>query len=136
MVDPSTPPIEGTIHETLGIRAREASPELVILEMPVGPQVHQPYGVLHGGASAVIAESAASIGAFLNCKEGELALGTDLNISHLRSKTDGIVVAKATPYRRGRTMHVWSIEITDEDEKLVAIARCTIAIRKAEQGGT
>ncbi len=127
-------PIEGTIHETLGIRAREASPDLVVLEMPVGPQVHQPFGVLHGGASAVVAESAASIGAVLNCKEGELALGTDLNISHLRAKRDGFVVATATPYRKGRTMHVWSIEVADEDGKLIAVARCTIAIRKAEQG--
>ena len=136
MADNSSLPVEGTIHETLGIRARETSPDLVVLEMPVGPQVHQPFGVLHGGASAVIAESAASLGAFMNCKEGEIALGTDLNISHLRSKTDGTVVATATPYRRGRTMHVWSIEITDEDGKLVAVARCTVAIRKPEQGAS
>jgi len=127
-------PIEGTIHETLGIRAREASRDRVVLEMPVGPHLHQPFGVLHGGASAVIAESAASIGAFLNCEEGEVALGTDLNISHLRAKRDGAVVATATPYRKGRTMHVWSIEVADEDGKLVAVARCTIAIRKREQG--
>ena len=137
MADQSTLPIEGTIHETLGIRAREATPDRVVLEMDVGPQVHQPYGVLHGGASAVIAESAASIGAFLNCKEGELSFGTDLNISHLRSKRDGTVVATATPFRKGRSMHVWSIEIADEGGKLIAIARCTIAIRKSgEQGAS
>lgn len=134
MADHSPLPIEGTIHETLGIRAREASPDLVVLEMPVGPQVHQPFGVLHGGASAVIAESAASIGAFLNCAKGEVALGTDLNISHLRAKKQGTVVATARPYRKGRTMHVWSIEITDEEEKLIAVARCTIAIRSGKQG--
>ncbi|MBW3594882.1 MAG: hotdog fold thioesterase [Actinobacteria bacterium] len=134
MAESSALPVKGTIHETLGIRAREASPDLVVLEMPVGPQVHQPFGVLHGGASAVVAESAASIGAFLNCKEGEISLGTDLNISHLRSKTDGMVVATARPYRKGRTMHVWSIEIADEEGQLIAIARCTIAIRKSEQG--
>ena len=136
MAEPSLPPIEGTIHETLGIRARETLPDLVVLEMPVGPQVHQPFGVLHGGASAVIAESAASMGAFMNCQEGEIALGTDLNISHLRAKTEGTVVATATPYRRGRTMHVWSIEIADEDGKLVAVARCTVAIRKTGQGAS
>ena len=134
MADLSPLPIEGTIHETLGIRAREATPDLVVLEMPVGPQVHQPFGVLHGGASAVVAESAASIGAFLNCKEGEVSLGTDLNISHLRSKSEGTVVATAVPYRKGRTMHVWSIEIADEDGKLIAVARCTIAIRTGKQG--
>ena len=136
MADSLLPPIEGTIHETLGIRAREASPDRVVLEMPVGPQVHQPFGVLHGGASAVIAESAASMGAFLNCKDGEVSLGTDLNISHLRAKSEGTVVATATPYRKGRTMHVWSIEIADENGKLIAIARCTVAIRKPDQGAT
>ena len=136
MADSLLPPIEGTIHETLGIRAREASPDRVVLEMPVGPQVHQPFGVLHGGASAVIAESAASMGAFLNCKDGEISLGTDLNISHLRAKSEGTVVATATPYRKGRTMHVWSIEIADENGKLIAIARCTVAIRKPDQGAT
>jgi len=134
LADLSALPIEGTIHETLGIRAREASPDLVVLEMPVGPQVHQPFGLLHGGASAVMAESAASIGAFLNCAEGEAAVGTDLNISHLRAKSEGMLVATARPYRKGRTMHVWSIEIADEDHKLIAIARCTIAIRKQGAG--
>ena len=136
MADSLLPPIEGTIHETLGIRAQEVSPDRVVLEMPVGPQVHQPFGVLHGGASAVIAESAASMGAFLNCKDGEVSLGTDLNISPLRAKTEGLVVATATPYRKGRTMHVWSIEITDEEGKLIAVARCTVAIRKPDEGAT
>lgn len=135
MADQSTFAIEGTIHETLGIRARAASADRVVLEMDVGPHVHQPFGVLHGGASAVIAESAASIGAFLNCKEGELSLGTDLNISHLRAKSDGSVVATATPFRKGRSMHVWSIEIADENGELIAIARCTIAIRKSRDQG-
>jgi len=134
LADTSPLPIEGTIHETLGIRTLEASPDRVVLELPVGPQVHQPFGLLHGGASAVVAESAASIGAFLNCKDGEISIGTDLNISHLRSKRDGLVVATATPFRKGRTVHVWSIEIADEDGKLIAVARCTIAIRKRDQG--
>lgn len=125
----------GTIHETLGIRVREATPDLVVLEMDVGPRVHQPFGLLHGGASAVVAESAASIGAFLNCKEDEFSVGTDLNISHLRAKREGMVVATGTPVRKGRSLHVWSIEIAGEDGKLVAIARCTIAIRKTGEQG-
>jgi uncharacterized protein (TIGR00369 family) len=122
-------PYENTIHETLGIRVVDATPDKVVLEMDVGPQVHQPFGILHGGASAVIAESAASIGGFLNCGPGEYCVGTDLNISHLRAKRDGVVTATATPVRRGRTMHVWQIDITDETGKEVAVSRCTLAIR-------
>ncbi len=120
---------EGTIHETLGIRQLEASPDVVVLEMDVGPAVHQPMGLLHGGASAVIAESAASIGAYLNCEEGQFAVGTDLNISHLRARRAGTVKATATPVRKGRSMHVWNIDMTDENGAKVAVARCTLAIR-------
>ena len=134
MADRSPLPIEGTIHETLGIRAREATPDRVVLEMDVGPQVHQPFGLLHGGASAVIAESAASIGAFLNCEPGQYSVGTDLNISHLRAKRTGSVTATATPIRKGRTLHVWSIEIEGEDGQMVAVARCTLAIRTTTEG--
>ncbi len=118
-----------TIHETLNIRQLEATPDRVVLEMDVGPVVHQPFGLLHGGVSATMAESAASIGAWLNCQPGEASMGTDLNISHLRGKSDGKVTATATPFRKGRSVHVWGIEITDEDGRLIAVARCTVAIR-------
>ncbi|MEA2459977.1 MAG: 1,4-dihydroxy-2-naphthoyl-CoA hydrolase [Actinomycetota bacterium] len=136
--DPSAGPVdlsigevyENTIHEVLDIRFIEATPDRVVLEMDVGPRVHQPFGILHGGASAVIAESAASVGAFMNCKAGEeTAVGTDLNISHLRAKSSGTVTATATPIRKGRSMHVWGIDIVDERGQAVAVARCTLAIR-------
>lgn len=123
-----------TVHETLDIRQVEATPDRVVLEMDVGPQVHQPAGLLHGGVSAIMAESAASIGAWLSCEPGEISMGTDLNISHLRAKTAGTVTATATPFRKGRTMHVWGIEITGEDGKMIAVARCTVAIRKPDTG--
>lgn len=121
---------ENTIHETLGIREIELTPDRVVLEMDVGPRVHQPLGLLHGGASAVIAESAASMGAFMSCDPTRnYAVGTDLNISHLRARRDGVVTATATPIRKGRSMHVWGIEIVDQDGAVVAVARCTLAIR-------
>ena len=123
------PYFEGTIHQSLEITAVEVSPDRVVLEMPVGPKVHQALGLLHGGASATIAESAASIGAYLNCNEGQTSMGTDLNISHLKAKTSGRVRATATPVRMGCSMHVWAIDITDEDDQAVAVARCTLAIR-------
>lgn len=121
---------ENTIHESLGIRVVEISPDRVVLTMGVGPAVHQPMGLLHGGASAVIAESAASMGAFANCDpRKEYAVGTDLNISHLRARTEGTVTATATPIRKGRGMHVWGIHIDDQDGITVAVARCTLVIR-------
>ncbi|HEU4481037.1 MAG TPA: hotdog fold thioesterase [Actinomycetota bacterium] len=121
---------QGTIHETLAIRAVEQTPDRVVLEMDVNETVHQPMGLLHGGASAVIAESAASIGAYLNCDPTkQFAVGTDLNISHLRAKREGTVRATAIPVRKGRSMHVWSIDLVDEEGNLVAVARCTLAVR-------
>ena len=121
---------KGTVHETLGIEVVEAGPDRVVLQMPVGPQVHQPMGLLHGGVSAVIAESAASIGAYLNCDpEREYAVGVELYVSHLRARTDGTITATATPVRKGRSMHVWGISIEDDDQQTVAVSRCTLAIR-------
>ena len=122
---------EGTIAESLGIRPVEMTADRVVMEMDVGPRVHQPMGLLHGGASAVLAESAASMGAYMNCAPGEeFAVGTDLNISHLRARRDGSITAVATPVRKGRTLHVWQIDIRDQDGVAVAVARCTLAIRR------
>lgn len=122
---------EGTIAESLGIRPVEMGRDRVVMEMDVGPRVHQPMGLLHGGASAVLAESAASMGAYMNCEPNEeYAVGTDLNISHLRARRDGSIRATATPVRKGRTMHVWQVEIVDQDDVPVAVARCTLAIRR------
>ena len=123
-------PYEGTIHETLGIRPVIADADKVVLEMEVDHTVHQPMGLLHGGASAVMAESAASIGAFLNCDPAtQYAVGVELNISHLRAKKDGTLTATATPVRKGRTLQVWGIELVGEDQQPVATARCTLAVR-------
>lgn len=123
-------PYEGTIHESLGIEVVEMSPDRVVLEMQVGPKVHQPFGLLHGGASAVIAESAASIGAYLNCDpDSEIAMGIELSVSHLRARRSGTVRATGRPVRKGRTLHVWAVDIVDEDDAPVAVARCTVVIR-------
>lgn len=124
-----------SIHDVLGIEFVEITKDRVELQMEVGPQVHQPMGMLHGGASAVIAESAASIGAYMNCEEGvEFAVGTDLNISHLRGKSDGKVKAVAVPERIGRSLQVWTIDILDEEGKKIAVGRCTLAVRRFDKG--
>ncbi|MBA3350055.1 MAG: PaaI family thioesterase [Actinobacteria bacterium] len=130
MISSSGLPYEGTIHESLGIKVVETSPDRVVLEMEVGPKVHQPFGLLHGGASAVIAESAASIGAYLNCDPAtEVAMGIELSVSHLRARRTGLVRATGKPIRKGRSLHVWAVDITDQDGAPVAVARCTVAIR-------
>lgn len=121
---------ENTILESLGVRVMEMTADRVTMELDIGPRVHQPMGILHGGASAVLAESAASMGTFMNCDaEREYAVGIELSISHLKSKTAGLLRATATPIRKGRSVHVWTIELTDEDDKKVAVSRCTVLIR-------
>jgi 1,4-dihydroxy-2-naphthoyl-CoA hydrolase len=127
--------LEGTVFETLGIRVLEAEPERVVVEIDVGPRVHQPTGLLHGGVSALLAESAASIGSYMNLDPSTHAgVGVELNISHLRARRDGVVRATAIPVRRGRGLHVWTIEIVDEDGRPVAAARCTIVVRPVAPG--
>jgi|SRR5215213_5962231 len=128
-------PWRGTIHEALDIVVVEASGERVVLEMPVGARVLQPFGLLHGGASAVLAESAASLGAYLSVeKDGAHAVGIELSISHLKSKRDGVVRAIGTPVRKGRTLQVWTVDLSDEAGDPVAAARCTLAIRPGNGG--
>jgi uncharacterized protein (TIGR00369 family) len=118
----------GTMHDTLELHFEEITPERVIITMPVTKRVHQPFGVLHGGASVALAESAASIGANANCPDGMVAMGQEINANHLRPKSEGTLRAVATPVHVGRTSQVWSVEIRDEAEKLVCISRCTLAV--------
>ena len=118
-----------TLVSTLEITMLEATPDRVVATMPVQPKVHQPFGLLHGGASVALAETVASIGAYLNVvDQGMSAVGLEINANHLRAKRDGTVTATATPIHKGRSTHVWSIEIKDEAGKMVCVSRCTLAI--------
>ena len=113
----------------IGIDIVELGPDKVVATMPVDDRTRQPFGLLHGGASAALAETVASIGAFMNVdKDTQAAVGVELNANHLRAKTEGIVTATATPLHRGRTIHVWEIRIEDEESRLVCVSRCTLAI--------
>jgi 1,4-dihydroxy-2-naphthoyl-CoA hydrolase len=116
------------IHELLDIEVVEASPEGVVLRLPVTWKVHQPYGILHGGVSALLAESAASFGAALAAGPDRQVVGIELNASHLRSVRDGNLTATATPLRVGRTVQVWSIAVTDDANRAICAARCTLAV--------
>lgn len=125
-------PYEGTLLETLGIVLAEVTPERVVASMPVGPRVHQPHGILHGGASVALAETVASIGATVSLLEpGQRAVGVEINANHLRAVTSGTVTATATPVHKGRSTHVWAIEIRDDGGRLVCVSRCTLAVLAA-----
>src|SRR5215210_5009715 len=119
-----------TVLETLDITIESAEKECVVLSMPVTERVHQYTGLLHGGVSVVLAETAASIGAALNTDLTRFTpVGIEINANHLRSVTKGRVVASARPVYVGRQMTVWAIEIKDERERLVCISRCTLALK-------
>ncbi|ADD28855.1 hotdog fold thioesterase [Meiothermus ruber] len=123
-----------SLVKTLGIRILEATPQKVVAEMEVTPRLHQPFGYLHGGASVALAETVASIGAYLAAPEGHTSFGMEINANHLRSMQSGKVTATGTPLHSGRTTAVWSVEIRDEQGRLVCISRCTLAITPMRAG--
>lgn len=119
------------IHALLGVEPVEVSATRVELRMPVGPAVHQPFGLLHGGVSALLAESAASIGGAAAAAEGFTVVGIELNANHVRSMREGVLTAVATPVSVGRRIQVWSIELTDQDGRVICVSRCTLAVIEA-----
>src|SRR5215211_5706655 len=124
-----TPVLRKGMAEAIGIEITTLTADKVVATMPVDDRTRQPFGLLHGGASAALAETVASLGAFMNVDpDTQAAVGVELNANHIKAKRDGIVTATATPIQRGRTIHVWDIRIEDEDNKLVCVSRCTLAI--------
>jgi uncharacterized protein (TIGR00369 family) len=125
-----------SIHELLDVEMVEMSPERVVLRLPVTWKVFQPYGLLHGGVSALLAESAASLGGALAAGPERSVVGIELNASHLRGLRDGHLTAVATPVRVGRTVQVWRIGLTDDDGKEICEARCTLAVLDGPGGSS
>ncbi|MEJ8777700.1 hotdog fold thioesterase [Pseudogracilibacillus sp. ICA-222130] len=122
---------ENKLMEALGIEVVTTEKDRVVMTMPVDERTHQPMGYLHGGASVLLAETAASIGGFLNVdQEEEGVFGVEINANHLKSKREGVVTATATPIHIGRTTQVWNIDIRDEQNAKVCISRCTIGVVK------
>jgi 1,4-dihydroxy-2-naphthoyl-CoA hydrolase len=119
------------VNDQLGIELVSATPEKVIMSVEVGPKVHQPYGILHGGVSALLAEGAASVGGAVSVGPDEIVVGTELNCAHLRSMSEGTLTATATPLRKGRRVHVWGIELRDGNDRLICVARCTLQVLPA-----
>lgn len=117
-----------TMPGYLGIRVTEIGPDFLRASMPVNEHTHQPFGVLHGGASVALAETVGSLAAMLCVDPNYMVLGQDINANHLRSISSGLVIATARPFHLGRSSHVWHIEIRDEQERLVCVSRLTMAV--------
>lgn len=125
------------LPDALGIEIVELSGERVVATMPVDQRTRQPFGILHGGASVALAETVASLGASTAVDpERFVAVGMEINANHLRPKADGVIRATATPVHTGAKTHVWAIEIVDEQDRLICVSRCTLAIvERAGAGG-
>lgn len=117
----------------MGIEVVEASPQRLVATMPVEGNT-QPYGLLHGGASVVLAETLGSIGAALHAGEGKAVVGLDINATHHRAARSGLVTGTATPLSLGRTLACYEVVVTDEDGRRVCTSRITCLVRDAAPG--
>lgn len=126
--------LNSTLLGSLGIEIKELQKGKVTATMPVDDRTRQPFGLLHGGASVALAETVASVGAFeLVDQANEVVVGLEINANHIRAKRDGIVTAVGTVVHQGKTTMVWDIKITDEEQNLICISRCTIAVIKRKK---
>ena len=121
-----------TLMETLDIVFTEIGENYVICKMPVNSSVHQPAGILHGGATAALVETVGSFASRYFIKDKDLAIrGVEITTNHVRSISEGFVYAKASNIHMGRTMQIWEVRVTDQSEKLISIGKLTtLAIKK------
>ncbi|MDH0048779.1 hotdog fold thioesterase [Comamonas terrigena] len=112
----------------LGIEITEKGDDYLVGRVPVDARTKQPFGLLHGGVSVVLAETLGSVGAFNACPEGHMAVGLDINANHLRPATSGWVTGTAKPVHIGRTTQVWQIDMVNEAGELTCVSRITMAI--------
>ena len=120
---------DNTMTEQIGIEITDFGDDFICGRMPVDHRTVQPFGLLHGGASATLAETLGSIAGGLKVdRELQTVVGVEINCNHLRSAKNGWVYGKATPVKIGRKIQVWNIEIKNDDEKLVCVSRLTLAV--------
>ena len=122
-----------SLNARMGIEVIEASAERLVATMPVEGNT-QPYGLLHGGASVVLAESLGSIGSALHAGPDKVVVGVDINATHHRAARAGLVTGVAAPLSVGRTLSVWEIVISDEEGKRVCTSRITCLVRERPPG--
>ncbi|GAB4100998.1 PaaI family thioesterase [Micromonospora taraxaci] len=114
------PDVTGGLVALLGLTFKEASPDRVVISWQVRPELHQPYGILHGGVYCSVVETAASVGGGLWLADRGTVVGVSNQTDFLRAVRDGELTAVGTPVHRGRSQQLWQVEITDADERLVA----------------
>ncbi len=120
---------KNSLVEHIGIEFTEIGDDFITARMPVDQRTHQPFGLLHGGASVVLAETLGSVAA--NCcldPQQQFAVGLDINANHIRSVRSGWVYGTTRPVHRGKSTQVWEIRITSEEEALVCLSRITMAV--------
>jgi len=118
-----------TLGHTIGMVYEELDTEQVVATIPVDARTKQPFGILHGGASVVLAESLASVGGWLNVDETTCdVVGIEINANHIKAVREGLVRGVGRPIHRGRSTQVWETKITTPDGDLVCISRCTLAV--------
>jgi len=122
-----------SLMQRMGIEVTEAAPERIVATMPVEGNT-QPYGLLHGGASVVLAETLGSIGSAIHAGPNRIVVGTDINATHHRAARSGLVTGVATPVSLGNTLCSWEIVVTDEDGRRVCTSRITCLVREAPPG--
>ena len=117
---------KNTLMETLNIEPVDFGEDFLILRMPVNSKVYQPDGVLHGGATAALAESAGSMATHMLFKDSNFMVrGIEITANHLKSVTEGFVYATASPLHQGKTIQLWDIRVEDENSNLISICRLT-----------
>lgn len=121
-----------TAVERLGIEFLEVGDDFLRARVPVDTRTRQPYGILHGGVSVVLAETLGSCGAAFAAPAGHRAVGLDINANHLRATTSGWVTGTARPVHVGRTTQVWQIDLQDEQGRLTCVSRITMAVLTPE----
>ena len=122
---------KGTMSEHLGIEWVDLGDDFFKAKMPVDHRTNQPYGLLHGGASCVLAETLGSVASYLVIDSSQFyCVGIEINANHIRSAKNGFVYGVCSPLHLGSSTHVWDIRITNEEGKLVCISRLTVAIMK------
>lgn len=122
---------ENEMMQFLGVKVEVATADRVVLTMEVTPKVHQYVGIMNGGVSLYLCETAASIGVVAGADLTKVTpVGIEINANHLRAVSKGIITVEATPLHTGRTMSVWKIEITNDKGKLVCTSRLTMLIQK------
>lgn len=123
---------KNTLMETLEIEYIDFGEDFLVAKMPVNPRVHQPDGVLHGGAMVALAESVGSAASFMFLDaENMYVRGIEISANHVKSKREGVVYAKATFIHKGRTTQLWNIDVVDEEDRLISkVKLTTIALPK------